>query len=301
MKILAITGATGFVGKRTVELAVAAGYHVRALTRRPQAPRKGVVWVRGSLERQEALRRLAEGCEAVIHIAGVVNAPDAAGFTTGNVEGTANMLAAAEAAGVRRFVHVSSLAAREPDLSQYGLSKARAEACVQESGLDWAMVRPPAVYGPGDHEMLDLFKLAQRGFALLPPGGRLSLIHADDLARLLIALAGQDTGRCIYEPDDGVAGGWSHVEYAHAIGDAVGKRVRAFSMPRFMLDLGAKADALFRKSSAKLTPDRVAYFCHPDWVANSDKQPPAALWKPEVETHQGLSETAAWYRANGLL
>ena len=66
-------------------------------------------------------------------------------------------------------------------------SKARAEELVQSSGLDWAIVRPPAVYGPGDKETLELFRMAKRGLILLPPKGRLSLIHVDDLARLLLA------------------------------------------------------------------------------------------------------------------
>lgn len=301
MTILAITGATGFVGKRTVELALAAGYHVRALTRRPQTPREGVVWVRGSLEHLASLQQLADGADAVLHIAGVVNAPDAAGFHAGNVEGTARMIEAAQAMGVRRFVHVSSLAAREPNLSQYGRSKAEAEDRVAQSGLDWTMVRPPAVYGPGDMEMLDLFKLAKRGLALLPPAGRLSLIHADDLARLLITLADHDPGRLVLEPDDGVAGGWTHDAYAHAIGRGVGKRIRAFAMPRAILETGAKLDKLFRRDRAKLTPDRVAYFCHPDWVVDAAKRPDENYWKPQIDTQQGLSETAAWYRANALL
>ena len=82
------------------------------------------------------------------------------------------MLAAATAAGVRRFVFVSSLAAREPQLSMYGASKARAEALVERSGLDWSIVRPPAVYGPGDRETLELFKMARLGLVLMPPAGR---------------------------------------------------------------------------------------------------------------------------------
>ena len=80
--------------------------------------------------------------------------------------GTLAMLAAATAGGVSRFVHVSSLAAREPKLSLYGASKARAEELVERSGLDWAIVRPPAVYGPGDKETLELFKMAKRGLML---------------------------------------------------------------------------------------------------------------------------------------
>lgn len=148
MSVLAITGATGFVGRRTLALALEAGHSVRALTRRPQPPQAGVTWVAGALDTPDALADLVRGADAVIHIAGVVNAPTPEGFTRGNIDGTRAVLAAAEAAGVGRFVHVSSLAAREPGLSQYGRSKAGAEDAVRASPLAWTMVRPPAVYGP---------------------------------------------------------------------------------------------------------------------------------------------------------
>ena len=105
--------------------------------------------------------------------------------------GTLSMLAAATAGGVRRFVHVSSLAAREPKLSLYGASKARAEELVHSSGLDWVIVRPPAVYGPGDKETLELFRMAKLGLMLMPPKGpRVGASTSHDLARLLLALAG---------------------------------------------------------------------------------------------------------------
>src|SRR5215213_6105802 len=117
---LAITGATGFVGGHLLDLALAKGHEIRALARRAQPEREGVTWIDGSLDQPDTLERLVEGADAVIHIAGVINARDAAAFEAGNVTGTAAMLAAAEKAGARRFVHVSSLAAREPRLSQYG-------------------------------------------------------------------------------------------------------------------------------------------------------------------------------------
>ena len=147
---LAITGGTGFVGSHVIDAALAAGHQVQALTRREQPQRDGLTWVAGDLASRDALKRLVEGADAVIHVAGTISARTAEGFEAGNVTGTLAMLAAATAGGLRRFVHVSSLAAREPRLSLYGASKARAEELVRSSGLDWAIVRPPAVYGPGD-------------------------------------------------------------------------------------------------------------------------------------------------------
>jgi len=299
---IAVTGGTGFVGQRLLDLAIERGHTVRALTRRPQESRDGLEWIEGSLEDRVALERLVEGSDAVIHVAGVINAPDAAGFEAGNVSGTLTMLAAATAAGTRRFVHVSSLAAREPKLSQYGASKARSEELVEGSGLDWVIVRPPAVYGPGDKETLELFRMAKAGLIFLPPSGRLSVIHVDDLARLLLNLAEREQpAKLIIEPHDDRPNGWTHKEFAEALGHAVGRRAVALATPRPLLKVGAALDRFVRGEKAKLTPDRAAYFCHPDWVVSSGKAPPPDLWRPQVLTEQGLAETADWYRTNGWL
>lgn len=297
-----MTGGTGFVGGATIEVALSQGHQVRALTRKPQAARDGVTWVEGTLGDVTSLTQLCEGADCVLHIAGVVNAPDRAGFIAGNITGTQNMLAAAKAAAIARFIHVSSLAARERDLSNYCWSKAEAEDRVTASGLDWMMVRPPAVYGPGDTEMLDLFRMASRGIVMLPPGGRMSVVHVADLARLLVRLAAGagDTG-AIYEVDDGAPRGWSHAEFADALGDAVGRKVRAFSTPKLALHLAAKGDRLLRGKGAKLTPDRARYIAHSDWTADPEKRPPTQLWQAEIPTRNGLAETARWYRAQGWL
>lgn len=300
--IIALTGGTGFVGKRLIALAVAAEHQVRALTRRPQPAQSGVTWIEGALDTRPALATLVEGADVVIHVAGVVNAPDRAGFAHGNIDGTQAMIDAAVAARIARFVHVSSLAAREPALSNYGWSKAESERRVETSPLAWTIVRPPAVYGPGDLEMLDTFRVAKRGIALTPPAGRMAVIHVDDLAGLLLALAASDDHGQIYEPDDGTPGGWALGDFlGTAIGAAVGRRVLTIALPRPLLSLAARADRLFRGDGAKLTADRVGYMCHPDWSVDPARRPPPALWQPRIATPEGLAQTAAWYRAQGLL
>jgi nucleoside-diphosphate-sugar epimerase len=298
VSVLAITGGTGFVGGKLIDLALEAGHQVRALTRRPQPARDNVQWIEGALDTPGDLMR---GADTAIHVAGVVNAPDRAGFAAGNITGTSAIVAAATAAGVRRFIHVSSLTAREPGLSVYGWSKAEAERVVEDSDLDWTIVRPPGVYGPGDMEMRDMFRLAKRGIALLPPPGKISIIHVEDLARLLLVLTAENPGRVILEPDDGVEGGWTHDGFARAIGAAVGQRVLPLALPKGLLALAAKGDRLFRGGKAKLTQDRVDYLSHPDWTVDPAKRPAPDLWQPRIPTRQGLAATAAWYRAHSLL
>lgn len=298
--ILALTGATGFVGGHVLSSALAAGHRVRALTRRPQAPRDGVEWIDGTLAEAAALDRLVGGAAAVIHVAGVVNASDRAGFAAGNVAGTRAIVTACANARVARFVHISSLSAREPALSDYGWSKAEAETVVEASGLDWDIVRPPAIYGPGDLDMRDLFRMAGWGFALLPPPGRISVIAAEDLARLLLALATGPGAHACFEVDDG-SGGWTHAGFARAVGEAVGRRVLPLPLPGALLSLAARADRWLRGADAKLTPDRVGYLCHPDWTIDASRRPSPTLWTPRIETVAGLAATARWYRAHGLL
>lgn len=299
MRTMALTGGTGFVGRRVIGQAVGQGWHVRALTRRAQPAEPNVSWVRGALDKSDSLAELMSGADVVLHVAGVVSAADDAGFTAGNVTGTQAVLDAARAAGVRRFVHVSSLSAREPELSRYGGSKRAGEELVAASDRDWTIVRPTGVYGPGDTEMRDMFRMAQMGLALLPPPGRVALVAVDDLARLLLTLAENDGPRAILEVDDGNP--MSHADLARLIGAAVGRKVLPLHLPAGLLRLGAKLDGKFRGAQAKLTPDRARYLAHPDWTADPERRPPPDLWEPRIDTARGLADTAAWYRAHRLL
>lgn len=300
-RTLAVTGGTGFVGQHLLRVALDQGFDVRALTRGWKPPEDEIAWVDGALDRFDSLLKLCAGADAVVHVAGVINGSKAA-FDTVNIGGTAAMIDAARKAGVRRFIHISSLAAREPELSLYGRSKAKSERLVQASGLEWTIIRPPAVYGPGDRETLELFKMARRGLVMLPPGGKFSLIHVEDLCRFILAVVDEpETVSEMFEPDDGREGGWGHRHFARTLGRVYGKRVATVPTPKFVMKGASRIDRLLRRSNAKLTADRVDYFCHPDWVASADRRPPAALWEPQIRTPTGLRETADWYRSEGWL
>ena len=301
--LVALTGATGFVGRAALDALARAGMQVRALARSVPSDRPAAQWVQGDLSDAQALARLVDGAEAVIHVAGLTTAPDAAAFDAANVAGTLNVVQAATEAGVPRFVCVSSLAAREPALSAYGASKERAERLVAASGLDWTIIRPPGVYGPWDRDYLEMFRLAKRGIVPVPPPGRSSLIHVHDLAELLAALVpgGEDTTHRTFEPDDGHAGGWTHRELARVIGWAVGRRPLVVHLSRPLLEQASRADRVLRRSRARLTRDRVGYMTHPDWVARPEMRVPPTLWQPRIPTRDGLKATARWYREKGWL
>ncbi len=298
--ILAVTGGTGFVGRRLLRVAAAQGHHVSALTRSPQPAQLGVTWVSGTLADPGAL---CDGADAVIHLAGVVNARTRAEFDTGNVAGTASILTAATTAGVRRFVHVSSLAAREPELSMYGASKAAGEALLTASDRDWIVIRPPGVYGPGDTEMLPFYQMVTRGIALLPGRGRFSLIEVSDLAAALLAVAVAPLPG-VFEIDDGQAGGYTHAELAMLIGAVLGRRPRLVTLGSAGMRLGALVDTLSSRAAGrlpKLSFDRARYLAHPDWSVAADRQLPTAVWQPKIAAAEGIGATAAWYRAQGWL
>ena len=301
MKI-AVTGGTGFVGAHLLRIAPAEGFAIRALARRAQPEADGITWIAGDLADTAALRTLCQGADAVIHIAGVINARTPAAFDAGNVEGTRAMLAAAEAAGVRRFIHVSSLAAREPRLSAYGASKARSEAVVAASPLDWTIVRPPMVYGPGDRETLAIFRMVKAGVAALPRGGTASMIHAEDLSRALLALpAAPEASGQTYEPDDGAP--LRHAAFARLIAGAIDRVPLIIPLPGIAVTLGAVIDTLSAKLTGrlpKLSFDRARYLAHKDWVS---RLPMAGVggWQPRYDGPTGIAETAAWYRAEGWL
>ena len=301
--LVALTGATGFVGRAVTEVLAHRGVAMRALARSVPKDGSDIEWVGGSLSDHAALQRLTDGADAVIHIAGLTTSRDLSDFEEANVRGTLNLVEAAVAAGTGRFVFTSSLAAREPRLSAYGASKAKAEDIVRASPLDWTIVRPPAVYGPRDSEMLDLFRAAEWGVVPMPPAGASSLIYVYDLAELLATLAGRlpEATSQTYEPDDGRPGGWSHRELAQAIGWSVGRKPWVPQLSRRWLKRLAAIDGALRGDKAKLTLDRVCYMTHPDWVVSAARAVPGDIWHPRLNTRDGLKATANWYRKEGWL
>ena len=104
-----------------------------------------------------------------------------------------------------------------------------------------------------------------------------------------------------YEPDDGTLGGWEHRHFARTLGRVLGKRPTTLALPKLGLQGASRVERLVRRGGAKLTADRVRYYCHPDWVAAAERRPPAELWAPKIRTPTGLKRTAEWYREQGWM
>lgn len=309
MALIALTGATGFIGRHVVA-ALSGRHRLRALVRRPDdaLARQGVEQITGDLHDEGALARLAAGAQVLVHLAGAIDAPDRATFMRINAGGSERVAIAAAHGGVRRLVFVSSLAAREPHLSAYAASKAEAEARVLAVAgrYELVTVRPPAVYGPGDRATLELFRGLHRGLLVLPGSrrARFSLLYVRDLAELLGELVhAPDVDGLVLEPDDGRPGGWGWDEVAEVAAAVLGRRVRILALPRPVALLAALAGELACRPSGRTPPlprDRIGQLYHRDWVCRPDGLA-AVDWRPRTPLSEGMRETFAWYRAAGWL
>jgi len=313
--ITALTGATGFIGRHALRALLADGWRVRALARDParlaldEDMKARVEIVPGALEDEAALKALLRGADAVVHLAGLVKAARREDFEMVNVRAAARLARIAAQEGARRFVHVSSLAAREPKLSPYAASKRRSEEAVLEAcgGMSCVIVRPPAVYGPGDAATLGLVDQLSRRHAFLPgaPGGRVSLIHGRDLAAALAALARGEGGNGErLEIDDGKAGGYSLPELGEIAGRALGRAVHVHFLPRALVraaGLGADVISGLTGRAFMLSRAKANELYHDDWVARGPKVGDKAEWRARLGFTEGFLDALRWYCEKGWL
>lgn len=305
MGTIALTGGTGFVGNHVVNVLTRHNSSLRLLARNParsaSLPRNVEV-VHGSLEDDEALEELVATSDTVVHCAGSVRGATPEQFDQVNVEGTARLVRIARANGCRRFLLLSSLAAREPQLSPYASSKHGGEEALKNGAgnMIWAALRPPAVYGPGDTEMLPLFHLMARGIAPVfgPADARFSLIFAPDLAEAIAAWAEcGDPPSGVFEIDDGKPGGYGWEEITNTIRAITGKPVRRIRVPAAVLRVPAAINWLLGRYFGRapmLTPGKIRELRHPDWVCRRAPEFDALGWQPEHSLAQGLVATPGW-------
>ncbi len=297
-----LTGATGFAGPFVLKELLAAGHEVKALVRRPRQFEGQVTSVLGSLDEIETLPPLVQEVDVIVHVAGAISSINENYYFRINFAGTKALYEAALAAGVKRFVFVSSLAARSPEISAYAASKRAAEDYLmsRSDGMEIVVLRPSAVYGPGDRATLPLIKALQARVAILPghSKARFSLVHAADLGKVIASAAtAEETG--LYEIDDG-AGGYDWAALAAANASITGRPLKLIFVPKTVALGGAFAIECFAAlngGAAMANRGKVRELYQPDWVVRGPAWPGQRFRSLE----QGLSDTLHWYWQAGWL
>lgn len=327
-----VTGATGFVGSHLVEALLGEGHEVTCLARDPAKLRRlfgeqAVRVVRGDLFDSSALEDGCRGADIIFHVAGLIAARRPSDFYAINRDATRRVVDAARRAAphLQRLVYVSSLSAagpsrrgqplRETDpphpVSEYGRSKLAGEEVVRAGEIPWTIVRPPTVYGPRDTETLRLFRFA--AFGVMPlygdPEQELSLVHARDLARALLAAAGPRCASGIYyacHPDIATSRE-TLAQIFRAARAATGRPPRP---PRFLLipraltiaalwALGRAASLAGR--ATLLSADKVPELLAEAWTCIPQALEQDAGWRAAVDLESGLTDTARWYASHGWI
>lgn len=302
-RLAAVTGATGFLGRHIVRALGDAGWRVRILSRRdPIHPSWQAVVpqvVVGDLADDGAVQRLCADADLVVHCAGLVKAPSRAAFDRVNVEGARRVALAARHAP--RTILVSSLTAREPGLSHYSASKAAGETAAREIlGSSLTIARPCAIYGPGDRELLPVFKAADRlpVLPLLSPDARVAMVHVEDAARDIVNLAAAPLGGRTVAICDGRPDGYGWLELMQAAAEACGRRPAYLPIPSGLVRaIGITNDftALFG-AVPMLTRAKARELLHRDWTVPPYERHTNAL-PPHYDLALGFAHTVAWYRS----
>jgi uncharacterized protein YbjT (DUF2867 family) len=227
MKIF-IAGGTGFAGGHLKHELLSRGHELRLLVhRRGKDGEQGVEQAEGDVTRPESFVRFLNGCDAVINLVGIIREFPSKGMTFErlHVQATANMLAAAQKSGIRRYLQMSALGTRPNAVSGYHKTKFRAEELVRASGLDWTIMRPSLIFGPQD-AFVNMLAAQIRMAPVMPVIGdgnyRLQPIHGDDVARCFaLALEMPGTIGQTYE----LCGNdrMSYLDLLDTIADAMGK------------------------------------------------------------------------------
>jgi nucleoside-diphosphate-sugar epimerase len=324
-----VTGGSGFLGSHVVERLARAGRPVRALVRRTSDTKflktlPNVELAEGAVDDAASVLAAARGVTGIVHAAGLVKAKGPDEFMRTNCGGTENLLAAAleNRATLKRFVLVSSLAALRPSqgdglpipedceprpVTDYGRSKLAAERCAlaKKDEISLVIVRPPAIYGPRDREILAFFKSIKLG--VLPLLGstqnKLSMIYGSDCGAACVAALDADVpSGSAYHFDDGAV--HTMEELIRLTEAAMGQRARfRFHLPRRLVETAALGAELYGKATNKavmLTRDKLNELFE-QWVCDSSRAQRDLGWKAEVPFDVGIGKTVAWYREAGWL
>lgn len=305
--LIALTGATGFVGRYVVEELVRQNIPVRVLVRSQTKADwlKDVEVCTGSLEDSKALASLVDGAETIIHCAGAIKAKNLTQFNEINVAGMKRLIKACVDANISRFIHISTMAAREPKISDYAASKRQGEHALHRHAgdMEWVILRPPVVYGPRDKETLPLIKMFLGKIAFIPGNSksRISLIFAQDLARAIVvaATAKKFKSKMTHELHDGSDDGYSWKQLATLAADSTGRKIWCYFLPKALCELvaiGISACSRLVGRTPMVTRQKIDEIYHPDWVAKHFMFEEYFTWSAQTTFRDGFSKTVEWYR-----
>lgn len=275
---IAITGGTGFLGRYVIKAALKDGHKIRAMARRPEAvadlTHDNLTWIKGGLGQADG--EICEGADVVIHLAGLIKAKTRELFYAVNGKASGYLAQAAKNADVKRFVLISSMAAREPDLSHYAGSKRAGERAVQRAFTGKiSIIRGPAVFGGGDKATEPFFKLLKKGLLPVPGGSgwkdrKISMVFAPDLAKDIVRAA--VTG-CyddqIVSPANMPELSWK--AFGQLCEQAFERKIRILPLPKFLLYPVAGITSITSRLFGKghLTLDKLGEFLHSDWSSET--------------------------------
>ncbi|WP_076792083.1 NAD(P)-dependent oxidoreductase [Chlorobium sp. KB01] len=324
-----VTGSTGFIGSRLLSLLEKEGVEIKVFLRPESAgaPTSGKIGiVRGSFTDDTALARAVEGVDRIVHLAGVTKAVDEAGFEAGNVMPVRNLLTAVRRhnPGLKRFLLVSSLTAAGPatdglsgvreseqcnPVSAYGRSKLRAETlCMEFAGeIPVTIIRPPAVYGPGDRDILQVFRMLAKG-VLISPGStarkRFSMIYVDDLLKgLMLSARSEKAAGQIYYITSPRSLSWDDV--IAAARPVIGfQRLYKVALPIplvFFVGNIIGAAAVFTGRPALINRDKANELVQDYWVCSPEKAERDLGFIAGTPLDKGVAITIDWYRRKGWM
>ncbi|MCC3860642.1 NAD-dependent epimerase/dehydratase family protein [Pseudemcibacter aquimaris] len=302
-KTIALTGATGFVGGHLMSRLTSQGFHVKALTRRPQPEIQNVTWISGDLDNDASLKELVENADAIINVAGLVKAKNKDDFLNANADAVSKLVSLLNPK--QHFIQISSLAAREPQISDYAFSKYQGEVMLQESGHDnWTIIRPPGIYGPNDFETLKIFKMLKSRFAFYPANKdhRASWIFVDDLVEAIIhTINNQKYINRTLEMDDDAPNGHSHEEYFNTASEILNISPVKITIPKFLLSTAGHINDIMGRIfgyAPMVSSKKVNELCHPDWICRKTQDFQMDDWAAKTDLKTGLKETLDWYKKN---
>lgn len=320
MKAL-VTGATGFIGSHLAEALIRQGFDVCCLVRKTSnlcnIEGLHLSMMEGDCADRESLSEVVKDVDYVFHLAGLTKARSDVEFFDANVKGTENIINAVLENNpyIKRFVYLSSLAVAGPSLdgnplkeccepnpvSVYGRTKLEGEKIVfaHRDKIPVAIIRPPAVYGPRDKDLLIFFKMVRSGFIPYWGESYYSFIYIDDLINVIIlsALNKEAEGEIFFVSDGNI---YSIDDIITAISNALQKRPIKIMLPKFLMPMiGFVSEKV--KGISIINTDKIKEMKHTHWICDTTKAMEILKFAPRVNIREGAKWTADWYKIHRWL